>query len=361
MKSIAKRLERIFDNCNVDAIVLTNTTVKDSFFTYLTGLYESAFESSILIAERKRATLITTVLEYDVAKRICPKEVNVVAAQLREKTFEMLVKRIKGKTIGINGSFLSYNLYKRIKEECRPKRLVDVSHALTFARQIKDKEEIELMRKANRIAKRAFANIKKYFKEGMTEIDLAQIFEELMRKYGAEKPSFPTIVCFGQNAAVPHHVPGHSKLTKNSFVLIDAGALYNGYCSDVTRTYIFKPEKKSDKYKRMIDMYNVVVKAQALALGYIKPGIKCEVSYDKTREFINTTRNGLYKGKFIHGLGHQIGIDVHDVGPNLTLNSKGKIQENMVFSDEPGIYIEGFGGVRIEDDVVVTKNGGVFI
>ncbi len=182
-----------------------------------------------------------------------------------------------------------------------------------------------------------------------------------MAKYGADAPSFPTIVCFGKNAAVPHHVPGNVKLERNSFVLIDAGARYMGYCSDVTRTYIFKPAKKSQKYRRMLDMYNTVKEAQEIALRSIKPGIRCEVPYNKAKGHIDKAHGGIYKGRFIHGLGHQIGIDVHDVGPNLTLNSKERILENMVFSDEPGIYIEGFGGVRIEDDVLVTKDGGRFI
>ncbi|HUC39152.1 MAG TPA: Xaa-Pro peptidase family protein [Candidatus Acidoferrum sp.] len=361
MKSIAARLQRIFKSTDVDVILLTNTTVKDSYFTYLTGLYESAFESSILLVERRKATLITTVLEYDVAKRVCPKEIKVVAAQLREKTFEMLSKHIKGKKVGINGAFLSYNLYNRIKKEYKPRELIDVNAALASARQIKDREEIELMRKANKIVMKAFAGIQSHLKEGVTEKQTAEMFNDIMKRNGADAPSFPTIVCFGETAAVPHHVPGDVRLSKNSFVLIDAGALYKGYCSDVTRTYIFKPDKSSAKYKRMIDMYNTVKQAQELALKYIKPGIKCEVPYNKAKELIDTAHNGIYKGRFIHGLGHQIGIDVHDVGPNLTLNSKKKIEEGMVFSDEPGIYVDGFGGVRIEDDVLVTNKGGKFI
>ncbi len=361
MRSIAGRLNRIFDNAKVDSILLTNTTVKDSYFTYLTGLYASGFESSILIAERKRATLITTVLEYDVAKKACPKEIRVVAATSRDKTLELLKSSLGRKTVGINGNFLSINLYKRIKRIGKPKKLVDASPALSLARQIKDKEEIECMRKANRIALKAFSGIQKYLKEGVTEKKTAEMFEDLMKQHGADGPSFPTIVCFGETAAVPHHVPGGKRLEKNSFVLIDAGALYKGYCSDVTRTYIFKPDKKSEKYQRMLDMYNTVKEAQELALKSIRPGVKCEVPYNRAKTHIDKAHKGIYKGRFIHGLGHQIGIDVHDVGPNLTLNSKDKIKEGMVFSDEPGIYIEGFGGVRIEDDVLVTKKGGVFL
>lgn len=361
MMSIAPRLERIFSNTDAERILLMNTTQKDSYFTYLTGLYAGSFESSILIAHRKKAELITTVLEYDVAKRMCPKEIDVIAAESRSKTMELLKGRLMGKAVGINGTFLPVNLYRSIRKTGKPKRMTDVSKALASARQIKDWPEVELIGIANNIVKKAFSKITGNFRVGMTEKELASEFESLMKKYGADEPSFETIVCFGANSAVPHHVPGRTKLEPNSFVLIDAGARYLGYCSDVTRTFIFKPDMKSDKYRRMLEMYNTVKEAQEIALKSIRPGVRCEVPHNKAMEYINKAHNGIYKGRFIHGLGHSLGIDVHDVGPNLSPGYKEKIQENMVFSDEPGIYIEGFGGVRIEDDVLVTKSGGKFL
>ncbi len=361
MMSIASRLERIFDGTDAERILLMNTTQKDSHFVYLTGLYAGSFESSILVAERKKATLITTILEYDVARRMCPKEVKVIAAESRSKTMELLKRKLAGNVVGINGTFLPVNLYKRIRKIGKPKRMVDASGALAKARQVKEWPEVELIGIANNIVKKAFSKIEDRFRVGITEKELAAEFNSLMRWFGADDPSFETIVCFGKNSAVPHHVPGRTKLEENSFVLIDAGARYMGYCSDVTRTFIFKPDKKSDKYRRMLDMYNTVKEAQEIALKSIRPGVRCEVPHNNAMEYINKAHNGIYKGKFIHGLGHSLGIDVHDVGPNLSPGYKEKIQENMVFSDEPGIYVEGFGGVRIEDDVLVTKSGGKFL
>ncbi len=361
MNSIAARLDRIFGNAAFDKLLLINTTQKDSYFTYLTGLYAGSFESSILIADRKKALLITTVLEYDVAKRSCPKEIRVVAAHSRGKTMELLKDQLRNKTVGVNGAFIPINLYRRIRKLGKPKRMVDAGKALAGARQIKDWPEVELIGIANNIVKKAFSKIEGSLRVGITEREVAKEFDSMMREYGADAPSFDTIVCFGRNAAVPHHVPGKAKLEEHSFVLIDAGARYAGYCSDVTRTFIFKPDRKSDKYKRMIDMYDTVKEAQQIALKSIKPGIRCEVPHNKAMEYINKAHNGIYKGMFIHGLGHSLGIDVHDVGPNLSPGYKEKIQENMVFSDEPGIYIDGFGGVRIEDDVLVTKSGGKFL
>ena len=361
MVSIAKRLGRIFDNANVDAVVILNTNVQDSNFTYLTGLAGGSFEGSMVIASRTRATLLISPLEYQVAKEKHPEEMDVVCVESRKQMLGIIKKRLKGKTVGINGGFLPYNQYSRLRKIAKPKRIVDVSGALMKARETKDWDEIEMIGIANNIVKKAFSKIEEQFKAGVTERFVARRFNELMAEYGADRPSFDTIVCFGANSAVPHHIPGNAKLARNSFVLIDAGARYMGYCSDVTRTFIFKPDKKSGKYKRMAEIYDTVKEAQRLAFLSIRPGVACEVPHIKAEKFIDGAHGGRYKGLFIHGLGHTIGIDVHDLGPSLAPGVKEKIREGMVFSDEPGIYISGFGGVRIEDDVLVTKDGARYL
>jgi Xaa-Pro dipeptidase len=361
MISIAKRLAKIFDSANVDAVVILNTNVQDSNFTYLTGISGGSFEGSMVIASRTGATLLISPLEYQVAKDKHPKEMKVVCMKSRKQTLGIIKKRLKGKTVGINGGFLPYNQYSRLKRLAQPKRIVDVSGAFSKARQIKDRDEIELIGIANNIVKKAFSKIEKCFEVGVTERFLARKFNELMTEYGADLPSFDTIVCFGANSSVPHHIPGNEKLTKNSFVLIDAGAKYMGYCSDVTRTFIFRPDKGSAKYKRMAKMYDTVKEAQSIALQSMKPGIKCELPHIRAADFINKAHGGKYKGLFIHGLGHSIGIDVHDLGPSLSPGQKEKMREGMVFSDEPGIYVSGFGGVRIEDDVLITKDGAEYL
>lgn len=196
----------------------------------------------------------------------------------------------------------------------------------------------------------------------MTEKQVAAKLDFLMMHHGADEPSFKTIVCFGANSALPHHSPTEAKLRANNLVLIDAGAKYQNYCSDLTRTFIFKPEKHTKRHARMADMYETVKMAHDMAFRAIRPGIPGSSVHKVAQDFIDSYGGGTYKGKFIHALGHSIGIDVHD-SEIIALAPKAdmKLQKGMVFSDEPGIYVNGFGGVRIEDDIVVTKNGASFL
>ena len=168
---------------------------------------------------------------------------------------------------------------------------------------------------------------------------------------------FPTIICFGANAAMPHHMPDDTKLGANEFVLIDCGSRYRNYCSDVTRTFIYKPDRKIAKYKKMLDMYNVVAQAQRIGMSEVMAGAQGKAAHLAAQDCIDKASKGVYKGTFIHSLGHPIGVEVHDVGVGLYPSEKDKLREGMVVSVEPGIYIPGFGGVRIEDDVLVTKKG----
>ncbi|MEM0149752.1 MAG: aminopeptidase P family protein [Candidatus Micrarchaeaceae archaeon] len=358
MRSIALRLSKIFEGANVERIAIINTNIIDSNFLYVSGFTSGIFEDSALILNRKSATLITSQLEYGTALLQKPAEMQVVMAKSRKDFGAALRKHLNKRTVGINGGFLPYSYVKLIRKS-KPKSIIDVSSALGSARLVKDSNEIALMRKANAIAKKAFAQIPAFFREGVTEKQLAAHFDYLMMRNGADGPSFPTIVSFGRNAALPHHMPDDTALKGNSILLIDAGAKYNNYCSDLTRTFIFKPQKDSRKYAKIMDMYRTVKKAQELALHEIKPGAKAYMPHVAAENYINAASNGIYKGRFIHSVGHSIGIDVHD-GFGLSSGYKFKLKPGMVFSDEPGIYIEGFGGVRIEDDVLVTEKGAEF-
>lgn len=350
------RLRRVFSATKVRVMLLMNTANTDPNFSYLTG-FTGTFEGSALIILPKKEILLVSPLEYGVAKRSKPKEMQIVLMDSRKKIETAFKKYLKGKTVGINGSFLPYGLYTKLKKRSKAKKFKDVSSAFYSARNVKDHSEVALIIRANRIIKKALAEIPEYFKDGVTEKEIATKLDELAMSHGGEGPSFPTIVCFGANSAVPHHMPTNAKLLPNSFVLIDCGSKYGNYCSDVTRTFIYKPQKNSQKYKKMIEMYKTVKEAQRLALKSVKPGIKGSVPHNVAAEHINKAFGGRYNGKFIHALGHSIGIEVHDPGTGFFPSETEKLREGMVISDEPGIYITGFGGVRIEDDVLVTKNG----
>jgi Xaa-Pro dipeptidase len=364
MRSVKGRLEKVFSNTKADAILLMNTKVEDSNFLYLTGFVGGMFEGTIMIVARDKLVLFESPLEYEIAKAQRPKEMIVVKVESFEDVKKGMTSYLSKKVVGINESFIPYSSYGKMKKYSGANRLVDVSRAFNAARSIKDKEEMDNIRTANSITKRSLLEIRKHMKEGITEKKLAAEFDYIMRKNGADELAFGSIISFGKNTALPHHAPDNTRLERNSFVLFDVGAKHKNYCADVSRTFIFKPDRKTEKYRRMADMCKTVKEAQAIALKSIIPGADASKPHIDADKYINGAGHGIYKGKsfgLIHSLGHSIGIDVHDGRIGLAPGMHFKLKEGMVFSDEPGIYVVGFGGVRIEDDVLVTKEGGVLI
>ncbi len=355
-KQLKERLGRIFASCKgVDRIVLVNTSEKDPNFKYLTGFKGGIFEGDILMVDRKGLTLYTSALEYETARRQGFSGLRIVKMEDAETTRALLLGALKGKRIGINGSFLPYSTCVRLKKRYRPRRIVDVSDAFLKARMIKDAEELANIGNAARITRAALERIRKDFRAGVTERYVARRFDDISEGLGSEGPSFETIVSFGKNAALPHHKPDDTKLKKEDFVLIDAGATVNNYCSDMTRTFIFGG-KGGKGYKEKAEMLKIVKEAQKKAIRYIRPGrIGSEV--DKVaRSYLYAVDKGKYKDRFIHALGHSVGIEVHD-GEGFSPHSKLKLKKNMVITVEPGVYVTDFGGARFEDDIVITKKG----
>ena len=237
-------------------------------------------------------------------------------------------------------------MYKDILKTIPDKEFIDVSQSILESRKIKENDELRNIREAAKIASDSFEDFIKTLHEGMTESELAANVVYAMMKNGASGESFSTIVAFGKNSAIPHYSPGKAKLKKNDFVLVDYGALYNRYCSDTTRTVVFG--RASDEQK---EMYETVKKAQHDSMIAIKEGVNGKDIDKIARNIIDSTK---YSGRFIHSLGHGVGLDVHD-HPALSPTYDFILKNSMVITDEPGIYITNFGGVRIEDDVIVKK------
>ena len=338
--------------------MLINTGVKDSNFTYLTGFIGGTFEYTPLIATRNGVTVLASSLEYGIAKSQAQPGMQIKRIDTSKRMMAELSKGLKGRRVGFNGSFLPYRLHKLLTKNS--KRTYDVSKAFWSARAVKDKDEIKRIEVANDIAKAAMSSARKSLKEGITERQLAAVIDYNMVIRGADSPSFDTIVSFGKNSALPHHAPDSTKLKRNEIVLIDMGARYENYCSDITRTFMFMPDPSSSKYKRFMGMYKTVMRAKRESIALTTIGRNGADAHNCAEKVINESDNGKYKGLFIHGLGHPVGLDVHDKGPGLA-SREGKLEENMVVSNEPGIYIEGFGGVRLEDDILITKNGPMII
>ena len=188
-----------------------------------------------------------------------------------------------------------------------------------------------------------------FLHEGMFEYELAAEIDYMMQRNGADKTAFETISSFGKNTAEPHYSHGDTKLKKGDFVLCDFGACFRRYNSDTTRTFVFG--KASDKQR---DIYQTVLKAQQVGINKIKAGVKAFMVHDEVSSYIDNTK---FKGCFIHSTGHSLGLSVHDGGAGFTPDSDAILQENMVLTVEPGVYIPGFGGVRIEDDILVKRDG----
>lgn len=356
MEDVKKKLDRIFENTDVDAIVVMNTVNMDSNFRYITGFNGGLFEQCILIAERKRTTLLVSSLEYGIAESQKPKNMDLIEVENAREIWKDFHGILRNKTIGFNAGFLPYAYYRALKKHAPGSKFSDSTEAFENARVVKDEEEIDAIRKANRIVKKALSHIESHFKEGMTEKQLAIKFDYLMAEAGAGEQSFESVVAFDKNSALPHHMPDETRLRRNSIVLLDVGAKYNNYCSDVTRSFVFKPDKASQKYRRIMDMYKTVEGAQEAARIAATEGAEGRAAHNAAARFIDKANGGAYKGRFIHSLGHSIGLDVHDsMKFALAAKMKFKLRKNMVFSDEPGVYVPGFGGIRLEDDILITE------
>jgi Xaa-Pro dipeptidase len=355
-RQLREKLDRVFGSCKgIDRIVLVNTSEKDPNFTYLTGFKGGLFEESILLADRKGLTLFTSSLEYETALKQRFDGLRIVDPSDPEAAKALLSGALKGKRIGINGSFLPYSKYLSLRKRYRPKRIADVNGSFMKARLVKSAEEIASIREAARITRTAQERILKYLRAGITERSVAREFDDISEGLGSGRPSFDTIVCFGKNASLPHHMPDDTKLKAGDFVLIDAGATVGNYCSDMTRTSVFGGAGARGRGEKA-EMLRIVKEAQGKAIRGIRPGKKGSEIDGIARSYLDTVDKGKYKGRFIHALGHSVGIEVHD-GEGFSPGSKLTLKENMVITVEPGVYVPDFGGVRFEDDILITKKG----
>lgn len=271
-----------------------------------------------------------------------------------KENFQKILKKHRIKTLGIEESDLTIARFKKFKKICGKIRFRDVSGKIESKREIKSKNEIKLIQKSQAINEKIFLEIKKLVrtsqahKSAITEQNLAWKIKELANKFGAEDVSFDPIVAFGPHSAIPHHLPTKTRLKTSDIVLIDMGVKYQGYCSDMTRTLL--PKKPT---KKQLKIYNLVLEAQETAIKNIKAGITGKKADKLSREII---KKAGYDENYGHAGGHGIGLEIHEQ-PSLSENYKKSIKPNSIITVEPGIYLEGEFGVRIEDMILVTKTG----
>lgn len=254
------------------------------------------------------------------------------------------------KKLGIEGDTVTISQMEAFKKTFPKLEYINLEDSFLKMRMIKTEEEISIIKESVLIAEEALKETIKIIKPGMKEIEVCTELEYQMKKRGASKPSFDIIVASNERSALPHGVATDKIIENEGFLKIDFGCFYKGYVSDITRTF-YLGKNPSEKH---LEIYNIVKEANELAISHIRAGITNRELDKIARDYI--TEKG-YGDRFGHGLGHGIGLQIHEL-PGISYKAEEIVlQENMVITIEPGIYLEGFGGVRIEDDVVVKKDG----
>ncbi len=331
---------------NLDGMIVTR---RDHIF-YLTGYTGS---NGLLIVTKKSADFLTDFRYTDQAgKEVKGARVHIMAkGDLVASLAEFKQYQKKNLRLGVSGEVMSVSGKTRLTKALPDALIVTADHILAELGWVKDPGEIKLIAKAAEIGDIAFQRVLALVKPGVREREIAAELEYQMKMLGASKPSFDTIVASGYRSAMPHGEASDKKIAKGDFVTFDFGAVYNNYVSDMTRTVIVG--KATARQKKI---YNIVLRAQKAGVARVKAGLEAKKVDATCRRII--TRAG-YGKQFGHGTGHGIGVyfDPIHTGPGIGQNSPDKLKINNVITIEPGIYISGWGGVRIEDDVVVTRTG----
>jgi len=332
-------LRAVMRKNKLDGLIVTNNLDQ----LYLTNFFFYSDET-VLLVHPKGTACFTRDLYVEPFGKHAPK-MEVAGSETRVASALEKAKKLGLKRVGFDAakeSFLSGTMM--LEAGC-----VQTPSFISAMRETKDAAELKLLREANRIAYRAYEYVKPRVKTGMTECDVAAELERFMRSQGASATSFLTIVAFGENAANPHHETGMRKLKAEDAVLMDFGCIYKGYCSDITRSW-WHGKKEPAEYKKI---WNIVEKARKQGVKTVKIGAKTQTVDAAARAVITEAGYGEY---FTHRTGHGVGIEIHEQPCN-DQTSKAVLAEGNVVTVEPGIYLPGKFGVRLEDTVAVGKAG----
>ena len=311
-------------------------------------LSEFAFTDGLLFITKTKAYLITDFRYYEMALNSANKSFEVLTPDNRKEFLNKVISDEGIKTIGFEGGSVSYDTYRNYCDNY-PCEFVNIGDTIEVIRQIKSADEIEKMQNAQDITDAALAHLLKFITPNMTELEVAVELEYAMRKGGADSFAFETIAVSGDASALPHGTPRNVNL-RPGFLTMDFGAKYQGYCSDMTRTIVIG--KADEDIKKL---YNTVLRAQTEALAYLREGADCGEADKVARDIIDAIPE--FKGAFGHSLGHSVGLFIHE-SPRLYSRGFGrKLRVGEILTVEPGIYLFGKYGCRIEDMVAITKDG----
>jgi len=333
-------LKKILSGISVDAILIT----KPENIRYLTGFNGG---SSYLLVTKKESFLLSHAIYGANCQKFTAKLIQLKVGTKAYAEIEKLINMCGIKKVGFESSSIVFDTLEGLKNDLKNIEFIPLKNTIDNLRMIKNKDEIKNIEIASNIASKVFVSILDMLRPGMSEQDVAAEIEFKIRKEGGGKDSFDPIVVSGVRSALPHAEPTNKLISKNELITIDFGVLYNGYCSDVTRTVVLgKASPEQNK------IFKIVAAAQEKAIAKVKSGALCADIDTTARDYIE---NNGYKDNFIHSTGHGVGLEIHE-GPRLGIGSKDKLSANMTITIEPGIYVPGFGGVRIEDTLLVTKN-----
>jgi len=351
MKEEEKMLERIkkvvekISEKELDGLFLVkNEKLIKENVRYITGF--TGDTAYVVITPQRRILMLGGGI--DQAKEQCPEFEIIRYDRPFTKKLREVVKELNIKKLGVEFNGLTMDMFKTIKDALSEIELVDSNGIIESLRAVKDKEEIKLIEEASRIAGKAYEHILDFFKVGVREKDIALEFEFFMRKSGADGLAFDLILVSGERTTHEHGAPSEKKINNGDFVIIDFGALYKGYRCDISRAFVVGQATEKQK-----DIYYTIKKAQQKGLDLLKVGVRGKDVCAEVRKIIEDAGYGDYSSST---LGHGVGLEIHE-DPYFRAYGELVFEEGHVVTVDPGIYIPGWGGVRIEDTVVIEKNG----
>jgi Xaa-Pro dipeptidase len=340
------RLEAGLTAQGLDAALITDP----KHIYYLTGFASNPHERflGLVLTPGQEPLLIVPALDADDAA--AASSVKNIATHSDTDNPYSLLHRYQGqiKTMGLEKDYVTVSRYEQLTTALGSVEFADIGSLLRSLRVKKTPEEVTRIRRAIALIEEVLTQGLSHVRAGVTEIELVAEMEYRMKKLGADIPSFDTMVLSGPKTGLPHGTPGERKLQHGDLLMFDMGVYAGGYASDITRTFAFgtiSPQLKK--------MYDTVLEANLAAIRVAKPGLPCADVDRAAREIIEAAG---YGERFVHRVGHGLGLDIHEY-PSLHAQNQDPLQEGCVFTIEPGIYMAGVGGVRIEDDVIVTSNG----
>ncbi|WP_246941203.1 M24 family metallopeptidase [Bacillus pinisoli] len=348
-----QRLQQLMDWMKTEDIPVSMITSKANVF-YLTKFYTDPHERlvALFVFADHAPFLIAPNMEKEQIKAT-GWEHEIIGYSDTDNPWELVKVAVEKRVPAINKLAMEkehviYERAEKINEAFQSPTLVSVEDKLRELRLIKDEEEISLLKEAGKLADFGVEVGVSAIKEGRTELEVLATIEYELKKKGILAMSFSTMVLTGEKTAAPHGKPGLTMMRKGDLILFDLGVVYQGYCSDITRTVAL-----GEVNDRQREIYETVLQAELAALHICKPGEQIG-NIDQTARSIITDKG--YGDYFTHRIGHGLGIDVHEF-PSMTHTNTRPLQAGMTFTIEPGIYLPGVGGVRIEDDVLITENG----